>query len=109
MICPICGRNGVKESRQCPARRGRPVCEKCCKQCEYRGKNGNPCLYYANSPQARLREELTEKKKRAEFLRKTADRLWERGMNYAASQKEAEWRNAVQDVLRMEEEINEND
>ena len=108
MKCPVCGRDGIKEARQCPKIKGDAVCEPCCRRCTYRGQNGNPCLYYSNSPEAHYQKDLSDLKRRAEFLRKTADRLWERNMNYAASQKEAEWRNAVRDIMKLEEENNEN-
>ena len=107
MKCPVCGREKVKEVRQCPKLNGTVLCERCCKKCEYRGLDANPCLFYVNSPRAKMIQELSEKIKHAEFLKKTADRLWKRNMNYAASQKEAEWRFAIQQIRELEEELNE--
>ena len=109
MKCPECKTNGYKEARQCPKRGGEPVCEACCKRCVYRREGGNPCRYYIDSPEAKQRGEIETQKRRALFLKKTADRLWSRGMNYAASQKEAEWRMALGDVKKMEDDLNERD
>lgn len=52
-------------------------------------------------------EELAGRRRRADFLRKTADRLYARGQNYAASQKEAEWRHVLHDIKLLEEDLNE--
>ena len=105
MKCPVCKKTEFKEARQCPKKGGEPVCEACCKKCEYRGESANPCRYYIISPEMKARQELAQKKRRAAFLRKTADRLWEKGHNYAASQREAEWRHAVQFIKYLEGEI----
>ena len=107
MKCPVCGKPGIKEARQCPSRKGDAVCAACCRKCEYRGKNENPCTFHFKSPEAKLRQELAQAKCRADFLRRTADRLWDKGQSYAASQKEAEWRFAVENVKELEGELNE--
>lgn len=107
MICPVCSESGFKESRQCPAKGGRPVCESCCRKCNYRGEGGNPCRYYISSPEAKMMEELAGRRRRAIFLRKTADRLYARGQNYAASQREAEWRHVMRDIKILEDNLNE--
>ncbi len=107
MKCSICGGTGFRESRQCPAHGGKTVCISCCYKCSYHAADWIACRYYTNSPEAKILEEIAQKKKRAAFLKKTSERLWAKGMNYVASQREAEWRAVLKDIRKMEEDLNE--
>ncbi len=107
MRCPVCLSTEFRESRQCPAKGGKSVCISCCYKCAYLATDRIVCRYYTNSPEAKKLEELAGRRRRAAFLRKTADRLYARGQNYAASQKEAEWRHVLHDIKKLEGDLNE--
>lgn len=107
MNCPICGSGSYKESYQCPAMGGEPVCADCCRSCEYHGREGLRCRWYLAHPQRNIDEEINTLRRQADLLKKKKDALWERGKRAAAMTVEEEWRLIWQKIRRLEKERDE--
>lgn len=106
MRCPVCGSESFRESYQCPAAGGEPVCADCCKACEYRGAPGSgiTCRWYIMHPVRDLDREIMCARRQADLMKKKADTLWSRGQNAAAARMEEEWRLLWRRIKELEEE-----
>jgi len=50
MICPKCGSEHFRESRQCPEYNSEPVCIDCCIKCSYYDRDGGiACRWYVEN------------------------------------------------------------
>lgn len=106
MRCPVCGSEHFRESYQCPAEGGEPVCADCCRACEYRGTPGSGviCRWYVTHKPRNLEAEIAKLRQAAELTKKKAETLWSRGQNAAAARMEEEWRLQWRRIREMEEE-----
>lgn len=107
MICPSCGSTSYRESRQCPAYGGTPVCISCCMSCEDYSPDGIPCRWYIHHPVRDIRKEIAGLKKKAELMKKKILAMREQRKFAAARRLEEDWWLLWQRIRELEEELNE--
>ena len=107
MICPSCGSTSYRESRQCPAHGGTPVCISCCYSCEYLAEDRIICRYRIENPVRSVADEIAGLRRRAEHKKRQSQSLRRKGMHFAAYKVEEEWRMIWRDIRELEEELNE--
>lgn len=96
MICPICGAEKCRESRQCPRHNDTAVCVQCCERCEdYRSKTNyfvceNVCRYYLNHPQVDHHAEVYKISRQITTLEEKANYYYGRGWSRSADKLIAE-------------------